>query len=148
MIVNFNFNQRKFREKFLYKEPYLFKKAIHKQELTWNDVNELYSRADISHINFKLMDGYEVSKDKYVEEYNNLGVVEYKCITSVLYEYLRKGATLVYNRIKNEPFVDNISRQVASFAEAHTITGGYAAFSSKSSYKSHWIHEMFMRYSY
>lgn len=138
MIVSFNFDQKKFREFFLYKKPYLFKQVANTENFTWNDVNSVYSRADISHINFKLMDGYEVAKKEYIEPYDNLGVIEYRPITAVLYEYLRNGATLVYNRIKNEPFVDHISKQIANFAEAHTITGGYAAFSSKSSYKSHW----------
>ncbi|MGR2919425.1 JmjC domain-containing protein [Acinetobacter sp. 1125_18A] len=138
MLLNFSLNKDTFKKEFLYKKPCLFKGVVSKNNFTWNDVNEFYSRADISHINFKLMDGYEVSKEKYVEAYDNLGVIEYRPITAVLYEYLRNGATLVYNRIKNETFVDCISKQIASFAEAHTITGGYAAFSSKSSYKGHW----------
>lgn len=138
MLLNFFIDKDKFKTEFLYQKPYLFKKSIDSSFFQWSDVNKLYSRADISHINFKLMYGYEVSKEKYIEPYENLGVIEYRLITPVLYEYLRNGATLVYNRIKNEPFVDSISRQIASFAEAHTITGGYAAFSSKSSYKSRW----------
>lgn len=138
MLLNFSLDKDTFKTKFLYQKPYLFKKSLDPICFKWNDVNEFYSRADISHINFKLMNGYEVPKKEYIEPYDNLGVIEYRPITAILYEYLRNGATLVYNRIKNEPFVDHISKQIANFAEAHTITGGYAAFSSKSSYKSHW----------
>ncbi|NHB57346.1 cupin domain-containing protein [Acinetobacter sp. 194] len=137
MLLNFSLSKDNFKNDFLYKKPYLFKGAID-SNLSWNDVNELYSRGDISHRDFKLMNGYEVPKKEYIESYNNLGVIEYRCITSILYEYLRNGATLVRNRIKNEPFVDRISKQIGSFAEARTLTGSYAAFSSKSSYKSHW----------
>lgn len=138
MLLNFSLDKDIFKKEFLYKKPYLFKGGVSTNSFTWSEVNAVYSRADISHINFKLMNGYEVSKEEYIEAYNNLGVIEYRPITAVLYEYLRNGATLVYNRIKNEPFVDHIGKQIANFAEAHTITGGYAAFSSKSSYKSHW----------
>lgn len=138
MLLNFSLDKDTFKTKFLYQKPYLFKKILDPVHFKWNHVNEFYSRADISHINFKLMNGYEVPKKEYIEPYDNLGVIEYRPITAVLYEYLRNGATLVYNRIKNEPFVDYISKQIANFAEAHTITGGYAAFSCKSSYKSHW----------
>lgn len=138
MLLNFSLDKDTFKTKFLYQKPYLFKKSLDPIFFKWNHVNEFYSRADISHINFKLMNGYEVPKKEYIEPYDNLGVIEYRPITAVLYEYLRNGATLVYNRIKNEPFVDHISKQIANYAEAHTITGGYAAFSSKSSYKSHW----------
>jgi len=137
MNINFNIAKKDFFSNCLYKKPYLFKNAIG-LNLSWKDVNELYSRGDISHRDFKLMNGYEVPKKEYVESYDFLGVTEYRCITSVLYEYLRNGATLVRNRIKNEPFVDQISKQIANFAEARTLVGSYAAFSSKSSYKSHW----------
>ncbi|MCH7309028.1 cupin domain-containing protein [Acinetobacter sp. NIPH 1852] len=138
MLLDFDINKETFKKDFMYREPHLFKNAVNSDGFTWNNINELYSRGDISHRDFKLMNGYEVDKDEYVEAYDNLGATEYRCIKSTLYEYLRNGATLVYNRIKNEPFVDHISKQIANFAEAHTITSGYAAFSSKSSYKSHW----------
>lgn len=137
MLLKFSINKDTFRNDFLYQKPYLFKDAI-KSNLSWKDVNQIYSRGDISNRDLKLMNGYEVPKNEYIESYNNLGNIEYRCITSVLYKYLRDGATLVRNRINNEFFVDQISKQIASFAEARTITGGYAAFSSKSSYKSHW----------
>ena len=139
MVINFDLDKNFFSENILYKKPYLFKGAIDSNQITWGDVNRLYSNSNFSsETNFKLMNGYEVPKKEYVESYDNLGVTEYRCITSVLYEYLRNGATLVRNRIKNEPFVDRISKQVANYADARTVTGGYAAISSKSSYKSHW----------
>ncbi|MDC4417294.1 cupin domain-containing protein [Acinetobacter baumannii] len=138
MLLDFSLNKDTFKNEILYKKPFLFKSIININDFSWKDVNELYSRGDISHRDFKIMNGYEVPKKEYVESYDFLGVTEYRCITSVLYEYLRNGATLVRNRIKNEPFVDQISKQIANFAEARTLTGSYAAFSSKSSYKSHW----------
>ncbi|MFY6446246.1 cupin domain-containing protein, partial [Acinetobacter baumannii] len=94
MLLNFSLDKDTFKNDFLYKKPYLFKNAID-FNFSWKDVNELYSRGDISHRDFKLMNGYEIPKNEYVESYDNLGVTEYRCITSVLYEYLRNGATLV-----------------------------------------------------
>jgi ribosomal protein L16 Arg81 hydroxylase len=137
MLLNFSLDKDTFKNDFLYQKPCIFKNTFD-SNFSWKDVNELYSRSDVAHRDFKLMNGYEVPKKEYVESFDNLGVIEYRCITSVLYEYLRNGATLVRNRIKNEPFVDQISKQIGSFAEARTLTGSYAAFSSKSSYKSHW----------
>lgn len=139
MFIDFILDKNLFLNKFLYKKPYLFKNSVDASKITWNDVNKLFSNSNFSsENNFKLMNGSEVSKKEYIEEYDNLGLTEYRCITSKLYEYLRDGATLVRNRIKNEEFVDLISKQIANFAEARTVTGAYAAFSSKSSYKSHW----------
>lgn len=138
MIIDLNSDILKFKENFLYQKPYLFKCGFKNINIDWAYINEVYSRANVAHQNFKLMNGYEVPKSEYIESYSNIGVIEHRCIRSVLYEYLRNGATLVHNRIKNEPLIDHISKQIANFAEAPTITSGYAAFSSKSSYKSHW----------
>lgn len=138
MIIKFNTHKIFFKNEILYQLPYVFKKCFNNSEFSWQNVNEIYSRADISHRDFKLMDGYEVAKSEYLETFDNLGVIESRFITSNLYKYLRNGATLVRNRIRNEPIIDDISRQIGSFAEARTITSSYSAFSSKSSYKSHW----------
>ena len=129
MLLNFSLDKDTFKNDYLYQKPFLFKSAFDSTNFSWKEVNQLYSRGDISHRDFKLMNGYEVPKKEYVESYDNLGVIEYRCITSVFYEYLRNGATLVRNRIKNEPFVDQISKQIGSFADARTLTGNYAAFS-------------------
>lgn len=98
----------------------------------------MYERADAADRSFKLMNGYEVPKSEYLESYMNVGRLERRYIKSVIYRYMREGATLVYNRIKNESFVTAISRQIANYADAQVIVSGYAAFSGKSSYKSHW----------
>ena len=120
------------------KKPCLFKSAISDIDLTWSDVNEIYERADASDRTFKLMNGYEVPKKEYLESYMNVGRLETRYIKPVIYDYMRKGATLVYNRIQNEPKISDLVYQIANYAGAQTITSGYAAFSSKSSYKSHW----------
>ncbi|WP_426138709.1 JmjC domain-containing protein [Psychrobacter sp. TWR1-1-1] len=138
MKIKFNIEKSEFELNYLYKKPFLFKSAAEDIDFSWDYVNEVYSRADVSDEKFKLMSGYEVPKNKYVETYDNLGKTEFRMVRPVLYDYLRDGATLVYNRITNEPKIDRISKQIANFANAHVVTSGYAAFSSKSSYMAHW----------
>lgn len=138
MKIKFNIEKSEFELNYLYKKPFLFKSAAEDIDFSWDYVNEVYSRADVSDEKFKLMSGYEVPKNKYVETYDNLGRTEFRMVRPVLYDYLRDGATLVYNRITNEPKIDRISKQIANFANAHVVTSGYAAFSSKSSYMAHW----------
>ena len=138
MQIKFGIKQSDFNLDYLYQKPFLFKKAAKGLNFNWDYVNEVYSRADVSDESFKLMNGYAVEKDKYIESYENLGKTEFRMVRPVLYEYLRNGATLVYNRITNEPKIDQISKQIANFASAHVITSGYAAFSNKSSYMAHW----------
>lgn len=138
MYIDFGVSQEIFFSEYLYKKPILLSQAVRQIDVNWRHINEVYERADAADKNFKLMKGYEVPKKEYIESYLNVGKVEYRYIKSVVYEYMRRGATLVHNRIKNEPFVDDLARQVAKFAEAQTITSGYAAFSASSSYRSHW----------
>lgn len=138
MKIDFDVSKDEFFSEYIYKKPILLSKAIRRVGVSWRHINEIYERADVADKNFKLMNGYEVPKAQYVEPYMNVGKVEYRCIKSAVYEYMRGGATLVHNRIRNEPFVDDLARQIAVFSEAQTIVSGYAAFGSSSSYKSHW----------
>lgn len=138
-MINFNIDNQIFMQNYLYKTPFLFKNALLNNIISWQNINDIYNRADCTKESFKLMNGYAVPKHEYIEAFNNVGITEYRMITSVLYEYLRNGATLVYNRITHEPLIDEISQQIANFANAQTITSGYLALtSSKSSYKAHW----------
>ena len=87
MLIEFNINKDVFKREFLYKKPLIFKQVFDYKGFSWSDVNEIYSRADISHRDLKLMNGYEVSNEEYIEAYDNLGVKEYRYITSNLYDY-------------------------------------------------------------
>ena len=73
-----------------------------------------------------------------MEAYQDVGKTRYRFIKSAIYDYLRNGTTIIYNRINNEPFADNLAKQVAQFARAQTIVSGYLAFGSDSSYGNHW----------
>lgn len=73
-----------------------------------------------------------------MEAYQDVGKTRYRFIKSAIYDYLRNGTTIIYNRINNEPFADNLAKQVAQFAQAQTIVSGYLAFGSDSSYGNHW----------
>jgi 50S ribosomal protein L16 3-hydroxylase len=138
MYLFFDMPKGEFEAEYLYKKPRVFEKAVRENTLTWVEVNEIYGRANVGHRSFKLMDGHEVPKSEYVETYINVGERECRLIRSVLYEYMREGATLVYNRISNEPRISGIVKDVSTYISAQTIVSGYAAFSGKSSYRSHW----------
>ncbi|MBU1464782.1 MAG: cupin domain-containing protein [Gammaproteobacteria bacterium] len=138
MFILFDIYRDNFFSNHIYKTPFLFKNIVSDIDFSWKDISEIYERADASDPRFKLMNGHEVPKSKYLESYINVGRLEYRYIKPIIYDYMRKGATLVYNRIRNEPFVSNISREIANFAQAQVITSGYAAFSAKPSYRCHW----------
>lgn len=138
-MITFPISKDIFEREYMYQKPIVFNKAISTGYFDFEYLNQLYSRVDWTKKDCNIMNGYAVPKQEYLDSYDNVGLTEYRMITSVLYEYLRNGATLVYNRITHEPLIDEISQQIANFANAQTITSGYLALtSSKSSYKCHW----------
>ena len=105
---------------------------------SWQDANEIFERADVASNDFKLsFDGIR-PKHEYVESYLDIGTLRHRLIKPVVYDYLRKGATLIANKIANEPRVDALARQIAEFTGRQTVTSAYAAFGERDSFRAHW----------
>lgn len=138
MLINFSMERKYFHENYLYKKPFIFKKALDVSCISWKEINELYQRADPTDWQFKFRKGEIIPKEAYVESFNDVGRIRHRFNKTAVYQYLQDGATMVYNRIDNEPFVDTIAKQVAQFAQAQTVVSGYLAFGSSSSYRNHW----------
>ena len=138
MHLDFNISSAQFHQEYLYQKPMVFKGAVKNIDIGWKEINELYQRANPMDPQFKLRKGGFVPKEQYVEAYQDVGKTRYRFIKSAIYDYLRNGTTIIYNRINNEPFADNLAKQVAQFARAQTIVSGYLAFGSDSSYGNHW----------
>ncbi len=96
--------------------------------IDWQYTNELYQRANPVDELFRLRKGEIVPVSAYVESFNDIGRTRYRFNKAAVYEHLRKGATIVYNRINNEPLVDAIAKQIAQFVQAQTVVSGYFAF--------------------
>nr|WP_257618563.1 cupin domain-containing protein [Neisseria meningitidis] len=129
---------KEFNENYLYKKPFIFKNALDVSSISWKEINELYQRADPTDWQFKFRKGEIIPKEAYVGSFNDVGRIRHRFNKTAVYQYLQDGATMVYNRIDNEPFVDTIAKQVAQFAQAQTVVSGYLAFGSSSSYRNHW----------
>lgn len=138
MHINFSMEYKEFNENYLYKKPFIFKNALDVSSISWKEINELYQRADPTDWQFKFRKGEIIPKEAYVESFNDVGKIRYRFNKTAVYQYLQDGATMVYNRIDNEPFVDSIAKQIAQFAQAQTVVSGYLAFGSSPSYRNHW----------
>ncbi|HEZ5562163.1 cupin domain-containing protein [Neisseria meningitidis] len=138
MHINFSMEYKEFNENYLYKKPFIFKNALDVSSISWKEINELYQRADPTDWQFKFRKGEIIPKEAYVGSFNDVGRIRHRFNKTAVYQYLQDGATMVYNRIDNEPFVDTIAKQVAQFAQAQTVVSGYLAFGSSSSYRNHW----------
>lgn len=138
MYIDFGMSSTDFRENTLYQKPKLFKGAIKDLNITWKQINELYQRANPMDELFRLRKGDIVPISEYVESFDDIGRTRYRFIKPAIYHHLRQGATIVYNRINNEPFVDSLAKQISHFVQAPTVVSGYLAFGSDASFKSHW----------
>lgn len=138
MYIDFDISPEAFRSEYLYQKPKLFKGVVKDIRNPWPHINEIYQRADPTDELFKFRKGPLIPKEQYVEAFQDVGRTRYRLNKAAVYEYLRDGATLIHNRINNEPWVDALARQVARFARAQTIVSGYLAFGADASFRSHW----------
>lgn len=138
MHIDFGISAKDFRENTLYQKPKLFKGVVKDLNITWKQINELYQRANPMDELFRLRKGDIVPISEYVESFDDIGRTRYRFIKPAIYHHLRQGATIVYNRINNEPFVDSLAKQISHFVQAPTVVSGYLAFGSDASFKSHW----------
>lgn len=114
------------------------KEAFSKEGFSWRDANEIFERCDVASEDFKLaFDGIR-PKHEYVESYLDIGTLRHRLIKPVVYDYLRRGATLIANKIANEPKVSHFARAVADFTGRQVVSSAYAAFGSQDSFRCHW----------
>lgn len=127
-----------FRNHIQDKKPFLIQNAIAKNSLSWNNINEIIGRADIVSDDFKIAYQGIIAKEKYVEQYIEVGTLRYRLLKPVVYHLLNSGATLIANKIINEPKLEKFVRAINDLTGRQTVTSMYVAFGDKDSYKAHW----------
>lgn len=136
--MNKNFNKSDFLNNYQDKNPIVIKNCFDVSELSWNKINEIIERSNIHADDFKLAYQGIVEKHHYTEVFNEVGLVRHRLIKPVIYKLLKNGATLIVNKIINEPDIDKFARQIAQLTGRQTVTSMYVAFGDKDSYKAHW----------
>lgn len=139
MNINFNITRQEFLDEYLEKKPLIIKSAIDANTFNWSDINAVIERSDITSSGFKLLSQQKVlDKTEYIESYHEVGILKHRLIKSVIYNYLQKGATLISNRIINEPKIDKLARQIAHFTQRQVLNSIYIAFGNEDSFRAHW----------
>lgn len=130
--------RQEFLEKKQTKEPFLIKNAF-EPDLNQEEVDEIISRCDISSQDFKLNYGGKVlDKNEYIEKYEDIGKTRFRFLRDKLYFYLRDGATLIANKISNEPKIYKYRRCIEHLSGRPTIASLYLAYGKDSSFRAHW----------
>lgn len=138
MCIRFNISKSDFLSGYQERRPLLIKSAVPPDLFNWEDANALFERSDVASPSFKLAYEGIRPKSEYVESYLDVGTLRHRLIKPVVYGYMRKGATLIANKIKNEPKVSQFARAVAEFTGRQVVSSAYAAFGSQSSFRCHW----------
>ncbi|WP_397378975.1 JmjC domain-containing protein [Pseudomonas sp.] len=138
MSIFFGLSSEAFVTTYQEQKPLLLKGALRLNVFSWGDANEIFERANVFSNDFKLScDGIR-PKQEYVESYLDIGTLRHRLIKPVVYDYLKRGATLIVNKLANEPKVDALARQIAEFTGRQTVNSAYAAFGERDSFRAHW----------
>ncbi|HFF5260580.1 TPA: cupin domain-containing protein, partial [Acinetobacter baumannii] len=68
----------------------------------------------------------------------DIGKTRYRFLRNKLYDYLNKGATLIANKISNEPKIYKYRRYFEHLSGRPTIASLYLAYGNDSSFRAHW----------
>ena len=139
MIIDFKITKHDFTSLHQGKSPLLISNAIRTPlSFSWTDANEVIERASIDTDDFKILHNGLVPKQEYIETFYDVGMVRHRLIKSAVYERLKNGATLIANKLVNEPKIHALARQVAHFTGRQTVSSVYAAFGRQASFQTHW----------
>ncbi|MCL1624304.1 cupin-like domain-containing protein [Moraxella sp. Tifton1] len=136
--MNKNFEKLEFLDNYQDKKLLLSKKCFETDGLTWEKINEIIERNNINPDEFKIAYQGIVEKHHYLETYDEVGMIRHRLIKPIIYNLLKNGATLIANRIINEPAIDKFARQIAQLTGRQTVASMYVAFGDKDSCKAHW----------
>ncbi|WP_313388120.1 JmjC domain-containing protein [Achromobacter aegrifaciens] len=138
MDVNLEISSEDFKRNFFGKKPLLMRGACCTEDFSWHDANGIFARRDVMANDFKLSSDGIIPKSRYVESYWDIGELRHRLIRPAVYDALRDGATLIANKIKNEPIVESLARQIGRFTGCQVVSSAYAAFGTRDSFRAHW----------
>lgn len=138
MSIDFGMSRSDFISGYQERKPLLLRKAIRQSGYCWADANALFVGSDVADASFKLaFDGIR-PKHEYVERHVDIGTIRHRLIKPVVYKYLRRGATLIANKIKHDPKVDRFVRAVGELTGRQVVSSAYASFGHERSFRCHW----------
>lgn len=136
---NMGISSEDFIENFQGKKPLIFKKAFENtSSFNWSYINSIFDKSNHLSPDFKLLYDGVRRKDEYVESYYDVGELRHRLIKPALYDFLRKGATLIANKITKDDLVGLVASEISRFTQRQVVSSAYLSFGEKDSFRSHW----------
>ncbi|WP_175823420.1 cupin domain-containing protein [Burkholderia sp. BCC0419] len=144
-MIELNMEASHFVENYFDKHPVLFRDALRSNFLSWDEVSEAIYIGESMTQGPRLNKGGFLDESKYIVNCGELGQVRRRLEKSILYDELRNGTTLVFNRMELTSYkVRLICKWISRFIGEHTVANGYIAFGEDESFGKHWdTHSVF-----
>ncbi|WP_321862352.1 JmjC domain-containing protein [Burkholderia cenocepacia] len=144
-MIELNMEASHFIEDYFDKHPVLFRDALRSNFLSWDEVSEAIYIGESMTQGPRLNKGGFLDESKYIVNCGELGQVRRRLEKSILYDELRNGTTLVFNRMELTSYkVRLICKWISRFIGEHTVANGYIAFGEDESFGKHWdTHSVF-----
>ncbi|WP_321784016.1 JmjC domain-containing protein [Burkholderia pyrrocinia] len=144
-MIELNMEVSHFIENYFDKHPVLFRDALRSNFLSWDEVSEAIYIGESMTQGPRLNKGGFLDESKYIVNCGELGQVRRRLEKSILYDELRNGTTLVFNRMELTSYkVRLICKWISRFIGEHTVANGYIAFGEDESFGKHWdTHSVF-----
>ncbi|WP_175771216.1 JmjC domain-containing protein [Burkholderia ambifaria] len=144
-MIELNMKASHFVENYFDKRPILFRGALRNNFLSWEEVSEAIYIGESMTQGPRLNKGGFLDESKYIVNCGELGQVRRRLEKGILYDELRNGTTLVFNRMELTSYkVRLICKSISRFVGEHTVANGYIAFGEEESFGKHWdTHSVF-----
>ncbi|WP_082725038.1 JmjC domain-containing protein [Burkholderia sp. NRF60-BP8] len=144
-MIELNMKANHFVENYFDKCPILFRDALRDNFLSWEEVSEAIYIGESMAQGPRLNKGGFLEESKYIINCGELGQVRRRLEKTILYNELRNGTTLVFNRMELTSYkVRLICKSISRFVGEHTVANGYIAFGEDESFGKHWdTHSVF-----
>lgn len=145
MNFDLGISKEMFFEKYFEKNIFLQRNAIQIPDF-WGEINALFDRTEARAPFIRIFKNGPVAEHSFIEAFNDIGVSKRKLIKSAVHEYLRNGATVIFNRAEiSSSLVRGLCRNVAEFAGMPTLANAYLAFGGDGTFGDHWdTHDVFV----
>ncbi|UXU87886.1 cupin domain-containing protein [Burkholderia sp. S-53] len=144
-MIELNMKASRFVENYLDKHPVLFRDALRNNFLSWDEISEAIYIGESMTQGPRLNKGGFLEESKYIANCGELGQVRRRLEKGILYDELRNGTTLVFNRMELASYkVRLICKSISRFVGEHAVANGYIAFGEDESFGKHWdTHSVF-----
>ncbi|WP_407412186.1 JmjC domain-containing protein [Acinetobacter sp.] len=139
-MINFNINRDIFLSEYQNSRPFFQKKSFD-FSITDEQIDEIILRSDVLDDDFKLnYKGKVLPKEKYIDGFQDIGKFRYKLNKAAFVSYMRNGATVIANKIYNEPLIYKFHNEVEKYTGRPALSSLYISYGgyNDSSFRSHW----------